>query len=112
MPVFAVSIAAFLLSLLYTYVLTNGAEIMGRAMAITSAIITALLLFFIWYSWLMTPAGACSGSRRLDDTRPGHQAIKQGAQSLSPPRPPSPLSHLVSSASSADSAVRLLDTPL
>jgi len=53
-PAFAVSLAAFLVSLLYTYVLTNGGEIMGRQMAMTSALITALLLFFMWYSWAMT----------------------------------------------------------
>ena len=52
--VFAVSLAAFLVSLIYTYVLTDGGEIMGRSMAITSVVITALLLFFMWYSWLMT----------------------------------------------------------
>ena len=57
MPVFAVSLAAFLVSLIYTYVLTNGGAIMGQAMAITSAVITALLLFFMWYSWLMTKRG-------------------------------------------------------
>jgi len=56
-PVFAVSLAAFLVSLIYTYVLTNGGAIMGQAMAITSAVITALLLFFMWYSWLMTKRG-------------------------------------------------------
>lgn len=53
-PVFAVSLAAFLVSLIYTYVLTGGGEIMGRQMAITSVVITALLVFFMWYSWLMT----------------------------------------------------------
>jgi hypothetical protein len=52
--VFAVSLAAFLVSLIYTYVLTDGGEIMGGQMAITSVVITALLLFFLWYSWLMT----------------------------------------------------------
>ena len=56
-PVFAVSLAAFLLSLIYTYVLTNGAEIMGSQMAITSVVIALLLAFFIWYSWLMTKRG-------------------------------------------------------
>ena len=50
----AVSLAAFLVSVIYTYVLTDGGEIMGRQMAITSVVITALLLFFMWYSWLMT----------------------------------------------------------
>jgi hypothetical protein len=53
-PVFAISLAAFLVSVIYTYVLTDGGEIMGRQMAIASVVITALLLFFLWYSWLMT----------------------------------------------------------
>ena len=52
--VFGVSLAAFLVSLFYTYVLTDGGEIMGGQMAITNVVITALLLFFMWYSWLMT----------------------------------------------------------
>jgi hypothetical protein len=51
---FAVSLTAFLVSLIYTYVLTDGGEIMGGQMAITSVVITALLLFFMGYSWLMT----------------------------------------------------------
>jgi len=53
-PVFAVSLAAFLVSLIYNYLLTDGGEIMGRQMAITSVVIAGLLLFFMWYSWLMT----------------------------------------------------------
>ncbi len=56
-PVFAVSLSAFLVSLLYTYVLTDGGAIMGTTMAIVSAVITALLLFFLWYSRLMTRQG-------------------------------------------------------
>lgn len=48
--VFIVSLAAFLVSLLYTYVLTNGGAVMGRQMAITSAVIAGLLVFFSWYS--------------------------------------------------------------
>src|SRR3970282_3058864 len=52
--VFAVSLAAFLVSLIYTYVLTDGGEIMGGQMAITSFVITVLLLFFMGYSRLMT----------------------------------------------------------
>jgi hypothetical protein len=55
--VFAISLAAFLVSLVYTYVLTNGGEILGARMAITSAVITALLLFFLWYSWTMKKRG-------------------------------------------------------
>jgi hypothetical protein len=53
LPVFAVSLTAFLVSLLYTYVLTDGGAIMGQQMAVTSAIIAALLAFFIWYSRFM-----------------------------------------------------------
>ena len=56
-PVFAVSLTAFLISLLYTYVLTGGGAVLGRQMAITDVVITALLLFFIWYSWRMAKRG-------------------------------------------------------
>ena len=56
-PVFAVSLAAFLLSLVYTYLLTDGGEIMGRQMTMVSGVITALLLFFICYAWLMSKRG-------------------------------------------------------
>ena len=56
-PVFSVSLAAFLVSLLYTYVLTNGGAVMGQQMAITSAVIAGLLVFFSWYSRLMTARG-------------------------------------------------------
>lgn len=57
LPVFAVSLAAFLLSLLYTYVLTNDGDVMGREMAMANVVITILLLFFIFYSRLMTKRG-------------------------------------------------------
>ncbi len=57
MPVFVLSLAAFLISLLYTYVLTDGGAIMGRQMAITSAVIAGLLAFFSWYSWFMSVRG-------------------------------------------------------
>ncbi len=52
--VFGVSLTAFLISLVYTYLLTEGGEIMGRQMAVTSGVITLLLIFFMSYSWLMT----------------------------------------------------------
>jgi hypothetical protein len=52
--VFAVSLAAFVINLIYMYVPTDGGELMGRQMAMTNVVITALLLFFMWYSWLMT----------------------------------------------------------
>jgi hypothetical protein len=50
LPVFVLSLAAFAVSLLYTYVLTNGGVVMGTQMAIASAVIAALLVFFIGYS--------------------------------------------------------------
>lgn len=70
--VFVLSLAAFLVSLLYTYVLTDGGAIMGRQMAITNAVIAILLLFFAWYSHAMGKrgvlrqdvAGAPASSRR------------------------------------------------
>ena len=56
-PVLAVSLAAFLISVAYTYVLTDGGKIMGPQMAVTSAIIAGLLALFIAYSWWMTRRG-------------------------------------------------------
>lgn len=51
------SLAAFLLSLLYTYVLTDGGAVMGRQMAIMSAVIAGLLVFFGGYARSMTLRG-------------------------------------------------------
>ena len=55
--VFMLSLAAFLVSLLYTYVLTNGGAVMGPQMAIMSAIIAGLLAFFGGYAQFMTLRG-------------------------------------------------------
>ncbi len=57
LPVFVLSLAAFLISLLYTYVLTDGGAVMGQQMAITSAVIAGLLVFFSWYSRFMAVRG-------------------------------------------------------
>lgn len=57
MPIFVLSLAAFLVSLLYTYVLTNGGAVMGQQMAIVSAVIAGLLAFFSWYSQFMAARG-------------------------------------------------------
>ena len=57
LPVFVLSLAAFLISLIYTYVLTNGGAIMGQQMAIASAVIAGLLVFFSWYSRFMAVRG-------------------------------------------------------
>jgi hypothetical protein len=56
-PVFIVSLAAFLVSVVYTYVLTNGGAIMGRQMAVTSAVIALLLVLFAAYARFMAGRG-------------------------------------------------------
>ena len=56
-PVFLVSLAAFIVSLLYTYVLSKAGDIMGQQMAIASTVIFVLLAFFTWYSWRMGRSG-------------------------------------------------------
>lgn len=53
LPVFVLSLVAFLINLYYTYVLTDGGVVMGREMVITNAIITGLLAFFSWYARFM-----------------------------------------------------------
>lgn len=55
--VFIVSLAAFLVSVFYTYVLTNGGAIMGRQMAVTSAVIALLLVLFAAYARFMAGRG-------------------------------------------------------
>lgn len=57
LPVFVLSLVAFLISLIYTYVLTDGGAVMGRQMAIASAVIAALLVFFSGYSRRMAGRG-------------------------------------------------------
>lgn len=56
-PVFVVSLAAFAMSLVYTYGLTNGGAIMGREMAITSGVIALLLALFAVYARAMAGRG-------------------------------------------------------
>jgi hypothetical protein len=56
-PILALSLAAFLISVAYTYVLTDGGKIMGPRMAVTSAIIAGLLALFTGYAWWMARRG-------------------------------------------------------
>ena len=56
-PIFVVSLTAFLMSVLYNYALSDGGAIMGPPMAATSAVITGLLIFFIWYTRAMARRG-------------------------------------------------------
>jgi hypothetical protein len=56
-PVFAVSLAAYLLSLVYYYVLTDGIAAMGQSMIPMNIAILIGCLFFLWYAWTMTKRG-------------------------------------------------------
>ena len=51
LPVFVVSLLAYLVNLFYSYVVTDGGALMGRQMAVTSMVITGLLLAFCGYAW-------------------------------------------------------------
>jgi hypothetical protein len=55
--VFALSLAAFLLMLVYTYALSDGGKAMGQQGMIFNVVILAGCLFFTWYSWKMTKRG-------------------------------------------------------
>jgi hypothetical protein len=55
--VFIVSLLAFLLSLVYTYLLTNGGKLMGAQMSIISAVIAVLLILFSAYARFMAQKG-------------------------------------------------------
>ncbi len=54
---FAASLAAFVLSLVYTYALSNGGDIMPAEAPIINAVILAGCLFFLWYAWFATKRG-------------------------------------------------------
>ncbi|CAD5371367.1 conserved membrane hypothetical protein [Rubrivivax sp. A210] len=57
LPVFVVSLAAFLVSLFHTYVLSGAGALMGTQMAVTSAVIAVLLLAFTAYARRMALRG-------------------------------------------------------
>lgn len=55
--VFVASCAAFILSLIYTYVLSGGAPAMPPGAPIMHAVVLAGCLFFIWYAWFAAKRG-------------------------------------------------------
>lgn len=55
-PVFLLSLAAFLASLIYTYMLSDGAAVMGEA-GYMQLVVLAGCLFFAWYSRAMARKG-------------------------------------------------------
>lgn len=56
-PVFTASLAGFVVSLVYTHLLSDGAKTMGQTGAIMELVILVGCLFFVWYSRLMAKRG-------------------------------------------------------
>ena len=54
LPVFAVSLGAFMLNMLHTYGLSDGGRIMGQQMAVTNVMIAVILVGLIGYCWMMS----------------------------------------------------------
>jgi len=57
LPVFVISFAAYLTTVVYQYGMSNGAAIVGQSGVIMSVVIGLLCLFFIWYAWAMKKRG-------------------------------------------------------
>jgi hypothetical protein len=55
--VFALSLAAVVVMLVYTYLLTDGGKAMGQQGTIFNVVIVALGVFFAWYSRAMAKRG-------------------------------------------------------
>ncbi|MBJ7486046.1 hypothetical protein [Brevundimonas sp.] len=56
-PVFAVSLAAYLMSLVWAYLLSNGSKVMPEGTWIMQVVILAGCVFFLWYAWTMGKRG-------------------------------------------------------
>jgi ribose/xylose/arabinose/galactoside ABC-type transport system permease subunit len=56
-PAFVASLAGFLVSLVYTYLLSDGSKVMGQSGMIMQLVILAGCLFFLWYAQLMAKRG-------------------------------------------------------
>lgn len=54
---FVASLAAFALSLVYSYVLSDAAEIIGPQMTALNVAIGAACVFFVWYAWYAAKRG-------------------------------------------------------
>jgi hypothetical protein len=55
--VFVASLAAFLVMLVYSYLLSDAGKVMGQQGMIFNLVILALCVFFVWYSRAMTKRG-------------------------------------------------------
>jgi hypothetical protein len=56
-PVFAVSLAAFLVNVAYNYGVAHGAQVFGQKGVIMDVVIGAACVFFAWYARAMAKAG-------------------------------------------------------
>ncbi len=57
-PAFAISLVAFLISLVYSYLLSNGVEVMGGPSTyVMNAVILTGCIFFLWYARHATARG-------------------------------------------------------
>ena len=56
-PVFVVSLIAYVLSLVYTYGMSDGADLIGPPMMAMQGLILIACLFFVWYSRAMAKRG-------------------------------------------------------
>lgn len=54
---FIVSFAGFLGGLVYQFLLSNAAALMGPMAAVMSTVIGVACVFFIWYAWTMSKRG-------------------------------------------------------
>jgi hypothetical protein len=54
---FVASLAGLLASLVYTFLLSDGGELMGQQASVMYVVITAACLFFVWYAWVVTKKG-------------------------------------------------------
>lgn len=55
--VFAASLAAFVMSLVYTYGMSDGGELYGQTGLIMNGVILAGCLFFLWCAWFASKRG-------------------------------------------------------
>jgi hypothetical protein len=53
----AASLAAFVVSLIYTYFLSDGGKIQGQTGVIMQCVILASCILFAWYAWAMAKRG-------------------------------------------------------
>ena len=54
---FAVSAAAMVITSIYNFGMSNGAEIMGQGAVVFSVIIWVIAFFLLWYSWWLSKKG-------------------------------------------------------